>query len=385
MIVQARRKPILYEPPPGYYDLPFTWAYDASALTIGQNYPNQYIYMLGGYGDFICRRMVGLNRLLSTATGQFQIKDGQNNYLQSDPVYSVNVYDELKVPEIKYPELGAIRFDLYNFNPSGTTAPQSAQLAFQGVRRMKGALTRPDYKYKEKSFIYQVTGTLTQTWPAAPVTVSQIINDYDFDLYQVIVLAGGAATLQLTEQPYTWTAQQVGPAGDSITIQVTGVGTPNLPLAITVVGTAITIQLSTDGGGAVTATNAQVYNLWNTTPAAIALAVLNIATSAFPLLWSTGNCGPSNLAGGKISPIVTPISQLWIYDQNKVQISNIPINDVFVNGGQGSYYVNGAIIPRLYYRQQTRIQIDIYSLLPSLSVLPQSIIIYLVGKQLYPC
>ena len=91
MIVQARRKPILYEPPPGYYDLPFTWAYDASALTIGQNYPNQYIYMLGGYGDFICRRMVGLNRLLSTATGQFQIKDGQNNYLQSDPVYSVNV------------------------------------------------------------------------------------------------------------------------------------------------------------------------------------------------------------------------------------------------------------------------------------------------------
>jgi hypothetical protein len=389
MIQSASRRRIAYQPPPGYYDLPFTWAYNASGLTIGNNYPNQFIYLLGGYGDFLCRRMAGINRILAFARfgGQFQIKDGNNNYIQSDPVFAQFSPDILFVPEVKYPELGAIRFDLYNYNPSWTNSPQASQLAFQGVRRLKGTLTRPDYKYKEKSFVYAVSGVLTNPYPAAPVTVSQVIQDYDFDLYQVIVVAGGNATLLVvqTDNPNNgllFTSALQGSAGDAITITIAGHNVPNGVLGVAVAGSAITITLGTNGAGVTTSTGAQMLAAYNANPAAVALASLTLLGTA-SAIFDFADFGPTNLSGGAITPIIDPIVQLWLYDQNRVQISNMPINDVFMNGAPDSFYANGAIVPRLYYRQQSRIQVDLYSLLTA--GLPQTITLYFVGRQLYPC
>lgn len=378
----------LYTPPRGYYDLPFTWAYEASALTVGQNYPNQYVYLLGGYGDFILRRIVGLSKLLDTTAGQFQIRDGIGNYLNSDKEYSKNVTDQLLGKETRYPELGAIRFDLYNFNPSWTNSPQAAQLAFQGVRRMKGTATRPTYKYKEKSFVYIVSGVLTTAYPAPAVSVSQVINDYDFDLYEVIVLQGGYASLLVLETSspdpgMLFTAVLPGSSGDAVTITISGTGAVSQALSVTVVGSAITINLGTNSLGQVTSTGAQVLAAYNAVPAAVALASLTFQGSLSNIA-AFSSSGPTHLAGGAIAAITDPICQVWLYDQNRVQISNVPINDVFLNGGPGSFYNNGAIVPPLYYRQQSRIQIDLYSLLGSKNV-PQVVTMYLVGKQLYPC
>src|SRR5271166_6375179 len=163
----------LYSPPPGYYDLPFTWVYDASALTDGQNFLNQQVKIFAGYGDFILRRIVGLDRVLSNAAavpgqvnppGQFHIRDARGRYLQQFPQYinvggpgaTQNARDIAIVPESMYRENTGINFDLYDVlratDLSGSTH-NSAQIGFQGVRRVQGTspLT-PKYRYRPKYF-----------------------------------------------------------------------------------------------------------------------------------------------------------------------------------------------------------------------------------------
>ena len=49
-----------YTPPRGAYDQPFTWVFDATALTDGRDALNQFVYIQGGWGDFILRRVVGV-------------------------------------------------------------------------------------------------------------------------------------------------------------------------------------------------------------------------------------------------------------------------------------------------------------------------------------
>src|ERR1700722_16519049 len=107
----------LYSPPQGTFDLPFTWVFDASSLVDGQTYRNLFVYLQGGYGDFVLRRIVGLSRVLDPLAGQFQIHDGgQRDYLESDPENAQNADDIGVVPEANYKELSAIKFDLYNVN-----------------------------------------------------------------------------------------------------------------------------------------------------------------------------------------------------------------------------------------------------------------------------
>lgn len=101
-----------YSTPPGTYDLPFTWVYDATGLTDGLAYPNQYVYLQGGYGDFILRRVVGLSRILDPTTGQYQIRDNYNNYIEQVPLFGGSADDLGIAPELFYQELGAIKFDL---------------------------------------------------------------------------------------------------------------------------------------------------------------------------------------------------------------------------------------------------------------------------------
>jgi hypothetical protein len=101
-----------YTTPEDTYDLPFIWVFDASQLVDGQDYPNQIVYLQGGYGDFILRRVVGIRRILNPATGQVQVRDNEGNYIQSAPVFATSQDDLCILPELRYQELGGIRFDL---------------------------------------------------------------------------------------------------------------------------------------------------------------------------------------------------------------------------------------------------------------------------------
>ena len=103
-----------YTPPDGFDDLPFTYVFNGDDLVNGTNARNQFVYIEGGLGDFILRRVVGLDTVVNPVGGQFQIEDDFLRYIQADPVF-VNGGGELPiVPELRYRELGAIRFDLYN-------------------------------------------------------------------------------------------------------------------------------------------------------------------------------------------------------------------------------------------------------------------------------
>ena len=196
----------LYTPPPGYYDLPFTWIYDAAALTNGNNYPNQFVYILGGYGRFIMRRVVGLDRVLANgaAPGSYQIKDASGNYIEASPILTnagVNpgvVGVDIPIsPEIEYPETGKVNFDLFKIlrrteQTQGGTPIYSSQIGFQGVRRLAGVspLVTPG-TFKPKTFTYVQTVTITNVAFGAgggatpPLRVYQKVNDYDFELHQV--------------------------------------------------------------------------------------------------------------------------------------------------------------------------------------------------------
>lgn len=77
-------------------------------------------------------------------------------------------------------------------------------------------------------------------------------------------LTGSAAVL-------TFYAAVYGTAGNSATIQLAYVATPNHALTVGVVGSAVTVTLATDGASAISSTFADVQNAINNTPAAFAV------------------------------------------------------------------------------------------------------------------
>lgn len=106
---------IPYEPPEGYEDYPFLWIYDASGLTDGLDYLNQFVYIEGGWGDFYMRRVVGIAGVVDPAAGQYQLRDAQKRTMSSDPLLIGSVSDDLAFPnEVLYPETSIIQFDLYD-------------------------------------------------------------------------------------------------------------------------------------------------------------------------------------------------------------------------------------------------------------------------------
>ena len=383
-----------YTPPQGYYDLPFTWVYDASGLTDGASYPNQYVYLQGGYGDFVLRRLVGIDRVLNPATGLFQIRDRFNAPTVSALVQSQNVTDQAILPELFYPETGAIKFDLYNIlretDQTQVNPIYSSQLAFQGVRRMKG--TNPfaaNYKYKPKPFWYQINTTLPPAQnadgtPTGRLTVYQKINDYPFELWEIKIIYGGGSlatgVLFLIEGARVIvTSKLPGTAGNAITVTLATSGA-NQPISIDVVGTVITVNLATDIFGQPISTAAEVAAIIASTPAAAALV------STLVQIDGGLNAQSITLAGGGAGSGSSCNSALLVYDQDKTTIQSAPILDVFVNSiatkPNGTPYLNnGAIVPPLLYRKDSQLQIDIQSL--SASSLPMTV--YLIGRQRYPC
>jgi hypothetical protein len=385
-----------YSTPPGTYDMPFTWCYDASALTDGTAYPNQYVYLQGGYGDFILRRIVGLSRILDPTTGQYQIRDNYNNYIEQAPLFGVSADDIGLAPELRYQELGAIKFDLGTIlRPS--LQPLTSQIAFQGARRMKGAWAkRPGYKADPKTFTYILPATISGLAGAStPVRVSQTMDNYDFELYNIILTQQNNASLYL-QQPdasaiLIFVAVASGPS--AITIDVENTGAPNLPNSVTVVGSAITVQGATDalGNPSPAQSGNAILALYNANPAALALASLSVqlGINTLPTTFGPVPLGPAS--AGKA--ITTPISSLWLYDSNKVQTSNAPVLDIFMDGGQQATfntpsmtpYGNGCVSPPLFYPKETVINVDVYSQVTDPTLLPVGLLIHLVGRKYYPC
>lgn len=192
--------------------------------------------------------------------------------------------------------------------------------------------------------------------------------------------------------PASLTFTAVAPGPSLVTVTINGpslIGPPNAPLSITVSGNAIVIQWATDGAGHAiqtlpTNSGTALAALYAATPAALALATLSI-TNPTGLIADTGGYANRLSGGGTGSgffALQNPVSKLWIYDSNKVQISSAPMLDIFCDGGPLGVYQNGAIVPPLWYPQNSQIQIDVYS---ATTTPGQSLQIYCVGKEFFPC
>jgi len=377
----------LYTPPPGFYDLPYTYAFDASTLVNGNSYPNQQVYIQGGYGDFAVRRVVGLNRILAgNGTGTFQLmRASQGVYQSSNPVQAPNAPELAIVPEEWYPETGQIGFDLFGIALPSNTA--TAQIAFQGSRRLPGTSPLIGYKADPRTYTYIAEGNLTQVASQnARVVTYTPIDNYDFLLYQLMIFQEAPASLEIDQSDsgynITLVAVEPGPAGNQISFEVTGIGTPNLPLVITVAGSAISVQPQTNGSGLPVALMSGLVAQLNANPAVAALVTITTTTPAgSPFLVSPAEF----LTGGGLSPITSPVCSIQVFDQNQVGISNIPILDIFYNGAPGTPYENGAVVPPLMFRRNTLVEIDFYSQITNPALLPLGIVVYLIGRKLYPC
>jgi len=375
------KKSMLYTPPDGYYDLPFTWTYDASKLTQGKTYLNQYVYLQGGYGDFVLRRVVGLGRILAgqvgTAVGQFQIQDNGGKYIESAPVYgaisvaaqaSTPTDDMGFAPELLYQETGAIKFDLRAVNLP--TALSTAQIAFQGVRRMKGTTVKnPTYQASPRSYTYIVPAGV-----GGPVgsysTVRTKVNNYDFELHQTIILETTGGVILVASENGGVRFQNLTPGSLTLSV-VAGV---NTPFTFSVVGTTIvatgvdTIQgflaaLATSAASGLVATSLYLNATPNTTPMPYAAPQVMGASAYVP-------------AQG--------LASIWLYDANRVATSSAPLVDIFMDGScknQGGLYENGAVVTPLWYPKDSQIQMDVYSNTTTGS----NLLIMLVGRQYVPC
>jgi hypothetical protein len=110
-----------YTPPEGSYDLPFTWIFDGTILQDNQTARQLPVQILPGFGDFVLRRIVGLDRVLNPQTGQYQIYNKSNVPLEADPVFVQGGGELAIIPETEYPEKFKIMFDLYNILRSIST------------------------------------------------------------------------------------------------------------------------------------------------------------------------------------------------------------------------------------------------------------------------
>jgi hypothetical protein len=387
----------LYSPPPGYYDLPFTYVFDASKLSTTVANPNQYQYIKGGFGDFVLRRVVGLSRLLGSTNppGTYQLQNRNGYYLASKPIYGGQADDLGIVGEEFYQETGAIKFDLGAITLP--TPSQTAQIAFQGVRRVKGvAPQNPSYQAGPRYYVYRLPLIQIPAGVGSVVTTYQTINNYDFELYQLIVLetkaTGGSFSITTGSGGATTGLLWINGTSGAVTLDIP-VPSASQALSISVTGSTITLNLAANSGGTPQSLISQIINLWNSTGAAAALLSINalgpdltFAPGGLPIsqLIASGGVNVANLQPA------SGISNLWIYDANKVQIQSAPVFSPFIDGSSlfspnppGTHqYGNGAVQTPLWYPQQSVMRVDAVSNLASGQGLVQ---IYAVGVEYFPC
>ena len=390
-----------YAPPAGYIDSPFTYIFDPNnpngtqvPLSNGGNYPNLFVNIDSGYGDFILRRVVGLDTILNnSASGQYRLRNMTGSYFESLPVcvgtggagtVSANSAQLAILPEQLYVELSQIRFDLYDIQ----MATQGSQLGFQGVRRLPGNSAHPS-RFRPKAYTYITNAALLGGIPGFPNQTTQVIqqiSNYDFDLYQIFLFFQDLLYLPLVEGTNGGLVAQpaLPPMAnpDALVFTVTNPVGNNLPLLVTVSGATVTVQPATNGAGAIISTAAEVAAAVNSDPSASVLIVVTAIVDAASTLAPTGT--------GKVLGPFLDVNDSWatclLFDQNTVQCSNIAALDLFINAA--SYYGNGAVVPPLSYQQNARLRMDVtpavFHVKTNISQ-PLWLTAHYVGKQRIPC
>ena len=244
-----------YQVPSGYHDSPWLNVFDGTLLTNGTSPGNLSINQTGGVGEFLLRRILGVENLANpNGTGTFHVRDENQAYLENDPVAIGGQYDRIVLPERRYRENAKIVFDLQNvLKATNGSAQLIPQIGFWGSRRKKGNLP-PARRFKPKSYEYVFEANVTVPIGATQSFFLQIAN-YDFELHQIGIQQVMNAGLSLNG------ADEAKPPGDALNFFINALTPglspvtfqwgwnvlPNQPLSITVTGNAIRVFFKTDG------------------------------------------------------------------------------------------------------------------------------------------
>lgn len=175
-----------YLVPRGYGDTFFQYAFNADALTNGQNYQRLAIN-IDNY-DFIARHWAGWETVVDPTTGQVQAYDDIVREYAAKPMTLGNFpQGAVLAPEKRYRVNSRIQFDLTNVLKKATASTTAAQLVWSGARRIPGIAGDPapapgNYKHEAWAYPYSLT---VQATPVAPFSVEIPITDLDFELMRV--------------------------------------------------------------------------------------------------------------------------------------------------------------------------------------------------------
>lgn len=155
-----------------------------------------------------------------------------------------------------------------------------------------------------RTYTFTATQPGTYLYEAGPTENAR--HQVAMGLYGAFVVRPpGAAAARLTtviggNADLTFTAVASGAGGNAITVEYVDPGAANSPLAVSVSGSAISVQLATDGGSVITSTASQVMAAVNANAAAAALVAVTLATGSD----GTGivaPLAPTALVGGQSS------------------------------------------------------------------------------------
>jgi hypothetical protein len=407
-----------YSTPKGYGDSFFVYAFNPldSGLTVGGNYSLQGIQV--NDGDFICRGFSGPQLILGT-NGSIQVYDYLTRswfFLPVSPLLFTKSTTAPATgaglfgvcPEKRYPINSNIRFDLTNVqsanNVVGGNAVAASQMAFYGVRRILNGRNDPgpsNYAYYEKPFTYpfqfalSTYGIPASGGPAAglpePTQYTIPIFDFDFELRRIEYFeqpapGSGSSSLSITDEN-TNGVKLTNNVPATVTIAQNEVTLLN-PITVTVIGDAITLTGPGVGFGA---TNQDIVNAINASPAAVALltpAVINSAIAPSPFIPFEIYTIPGG--GGTTGQIDSSPFKILLYDNNWVQRSNIPLlaellcHTVLPNGNgltNNNFYPS----PGILYKVNSVIRFDIFSLLCPGESLPATISLLFHGVRRIRC
>ena len=74
---------------------------------------------------------------------------------------------------------------------------------------------------------------------------------------------------------------------------------------------------------------------------------------------------------------------MLVYDPVRFTMSNIPMNDIFLN--RVGPYQNGAIVPAMLFPVSTSLHIDFFSQISDATKIPLLAIVEFVGRNRIPC
>jgi hypothetical protein len=209
-----------YWTPDGTLDFPFSYVYDASALTNGANVQN-IAQQLQGDSDFILRRILGVPNIVASASagGRFNFRNASGTYANGNPSTGIVVPNVWSVvPEKLYRVNDQIAFDLYNILRANTACAEGtlylSQIAFMGVKRFAKGSTYPrqitPYKYREVRYTYAYQLTINWGHFNAAGVVSpfqrfyQPMDNFDFELLGIRICQPGSSGA-LTTQDFSIT------------------------------------------------------------------------------------------------------------------------------------------------------------------------------------